>query len=100
VVRINATGEYRPLLRSGGAREDFNMVFVDPQQLAYTDDRSLWVRDVRGGEATRLYTPPPGRRIGNLSATGDGRQLTWIERADESDIWLMTLDEAGGGAPR
>jgi hypothetical protein len=32
------------------------------------------------------------------AASRDGRWLTWIERADESDIWLMTLDEGGGEA--
>lgn len=30
-------------------------------------------------------------RINNLSAARDGKTLTWIDNADESDIWLMTL---------
>jgi hypothetical protein len=76
------------------------MTFIDRRHLAYTDDRTLWSLDVSGGEPKRLYSPPEGRRIGNLAASSDGRWLTWIERADESDIWLMTLDEAGDGAPR
>ena len=36
----------------------------------------------------------------NLSASADGRWLTWIERADESDVWLMTLEEPAAAEPR
>ena len=62
VVRSMASGEYRTLPRqTSGAREDFNMVFVDRRHLVYTDDRALWIRDVLGGEPKRLYSPPGGR---------------------------------------
>jgi len=33
-----------------------------------------------------------------VAASRDGRWLSWIERADESDIWLMTLEDAAGQA--
>jgi Tol biopolymer transport system component len=100
-VRDNATGEMRIYPDTGGASADFNLVFVGPRRLVYSNDRALWVRDVGGEAAGRsLYTPPEGRRVSSLAATRDGRYLTWIERADESDIWLMTLeDAASGGAP-
>ena len=70
------------------------MAFVDGRHFVYTSDEALWLRDALvGDEPRRIYSPPAGRRVGNLSATADGRWLTWIERADESDIWLMTLEE-------
>jgi Tol biopolymer transport system component len=97
VIRDMTSGEYRALSRTSGAPGDFNMVFVDPRHVAYTDARALWLRDVFGGEAKKLYAPGAGRHVTNLSATADGRWLTWIERADESDIWLMTLDEPTAG---
>jgi Tol biopolymer transport system component len=95
VVRANASGTYRTLPRTAGKSgiNDASMAFVDHGHLVYADDRGLWLRDVSGDEATLLYAPPAGRRVGNVSATADGRWLSWIERADESDIWLMTLDE-------
>ena len=99
VVRSMASGEYRMLTPSGF--ESVSMAFVARRHLAYTDDRSLWLRGVDGGEPLRLYSPPAGRRIGDLTATRDGRWLTWIESGDESDVWLMTLEEASaGGASR
>ena len=102
VVRSMATGEYRAFPQTAGPREDFNMTFVDERHVVFTTDRSLAVVDALGGESVRaveIYTPSAGQRVANLSATADGRWLTWIERADESDVWLMTLEEAAAGAP-
>ena len=99
VVRSMGSGEYVTLPRTSGAREDFNMTFVDDRHLVYTSDRALWLVDALGGQPAPIYSPPTGRRVANLSASADGRWLTWIERADESDIWLVTLGEpapAGG----
>ena len=62
-------------------------------RLVYGSGGELWLGDIRGGEPKRLYTSPPGHRIVNISGSRDGRSLTWIDNADESDIWLMTLDE-------
>jgi hypothetical protein len=42
------------------------------------------------GEGT---TRQPAGGQSSVSSRTDSRWLTWIERADESDIWLMTLDE-------
>jgi Tol biopolymer transport system component len=99
-VRSMATGEYRMLPGTSGARDDFNMTFVDDRHLVYTSDQALWILDALGGAQTRIYSPPAGRRVANLSATSDGRWLTWIERADESDIWLVTLDEPAPAGAR
>jgi dipeptidyl aminopeptidase/acylaminoacyl peptidase len=98
VVRNMASGQYHELPSTIGALEDFNMVFVDARQLAYTDNRALWLRDIAGTESKKIYSPGAGRQMSNLSASRDGRWLTWIERADESDIWLMALDEPTAGA--
>jgi hypothetical protein len=95
VVWSIASGDYRLLERTSAARENFNMVFLDQRHLLTTDDRALWLRDLAGGELKRIYTCAPGLRIDSLAGTHDGRFITWIERSDESDIWLLTLEEAG-----
>jgi hypothetical protein len=99
VVLAVATGAYRVLPRTGIAGEDLSMVFVDDRHLAYSDDRALWLREVGGGEPKRLYLPAAGQRIGNLAATRDGRWLSWIERVDESDVWLATVEEGSAAPP-
>ncbi len=89
-------GGYRSISDSGGASEDFNLVFLDSRRIVYGIDRStLWIHDVQGSAKRMLYESPSGRFVGGVSASADGRWLAWIERADESDIWLMTLDEKG-----
>jgi hypothetical protein len=40
-----------------------------------------------------IYDAPGNARLRSLSLSRDGRWLSIIETADESDIWLMTLDE-------
>jgi Tol biopolymer transport system component len=99
-VRSMERGEYRMLPGTSGAQGDFNMTFVDDRHLVYTSDEALWMVDALGGEPARIYSPPAGRRVANLSASADGRWLTWIERADESDVWLMTLEEPAAAEPR
>jgi Tol biopolymer transport system component len=95
LVHELATGEYRELAAQAAVAEDFSVTFVARRRLVYTDDAALWVRDVDGGEPRKIYSAPAGREIDNLTASRDGRWLTWIERADESDIWLATLAEPG-----
>jgi Tol biopolymer transport system component len=93
VVREMSSGATRVLAGTRGAANDFSMIFVSPRHLVYNTVDTLWLRDVAGGESKRLYTAPSGRRVDTLAATLDGRSITWIERSDESDIWLMTLEE-------
>ena len=52
----------------------------------------LLVVDVETG-AERMVAESAVLHIEAPNWTPDGRWLTWIERADESDIWLVTLDE-------
>ena len=84
---------YREMPWRRGEQVDYSVVFVDRDRLVFGSGTGLSVGDLRGGELEPLYTPPPGHLIVNLSGSSDGRSLTWIDRADESDIWLMTLDE-------
>jgi Tol biopolymer transport system component len=66
----------------------------------------LWLRSVGSGEGAVLAEAPGERILVDPTPTLDGRLLSWLERADESDLWLMTLDEpasqagaAAGGGP-
>ena len=93
-VRSLASGTYREMSWGREGKVDYALAFVDGAHLAYTSGGDLWLGDLAGGPPKRLYTAPGGHRIANLSASRDGRWLTWIDNADESDIWLMTLDEA------
>ena len=82
---------YRKMPWSRGSQIDYSLAFVDRDHLAFGSGGELWLGGIRGGEPRRLDTVPPGHRITNISASRDGRTLTWIDNADESDIWLMTL---------
>ena len=82
---------YRKMPWSRGSQIDYSLAFVDRDHLAFGSGGELWLGGIRGGEPRRLDTVPPGHRITNISASRDGRTITWIDNADESDIWLMTL---------
>ena len=83
---------YRKMPWAREGQIDYSLVFVDRDHLVYGSGGGLWLGDIRGGEPRQLYSAPPGHRITNISGARDGRTLTWIDNADESDIWLMTLD--------
>jgi hypothetical protein len=73
------------------------LTFLDRRLLAYASNQAISLYDLdRAGEPELLYAPRPGRSLTNVEASRDGRWLTWIERADESDIWLLTLDDGAG----
>ena len=82
---------YRKMPWSRGSQIDYSLAFVDRDHVAFGSGGELWLGGIRGGEPRRLDTVPPGHRITNISASRDGRTITWIDNADESDIWLMTL---------
>jgi Tol biopolymer transport system component len=79
----------------GTELSDFAFAFVAPRRLASLAGRELLLSDLPDGERRALYSAPAGHRLYSLSASSDGRWLTWIDSTDESDIWLMTLDEGG-----
>jgi hypothetical protein len=84
---------YRRLRWAREGLVDYSLAFVDRDHLVYGSGGEVWLGDLRGGAPRRLYAPAPGHIINNLSASRDGLALTWIDNADESDIWLMTLEE-------
>jgi Tol biopolymer transport system component len=94
-----AAGEYRRLgsvtEALGFARSAFDgaPIFVDDRRYVYAEGRGLYLGDLAGGEPTLLHETLPGHVISSVSPSADGRWLTWVDRADESDIWLMTLEE-------
>ncbi len=72
------------------------------------DDSGRFVADAKsaivavdGPEARPrvLAEAAAGHRFRNLSISNDRRWLAWIDETDESDIWLMTLDDPARGAP-
>jgi hypothetical protein len=68
------------LQRSGGAFEDFNMVFVDRRHSRTPTTARSGCATSPAANRSEFYTPGPGRRVTNGSHC-DGRWLTWIERA-------------------
>ncbi len=94
-----ATGEYRRVgdLRGGGQPGHLSIdgapVFVDSERFVYVDGPGLYLRDLAGGSPTLLHEALPGHGLSSVTPSRDGRWLTWIDRADESDIWLMTLED-------
>ncbi len=91
------TGEYRVLRRVTRAETprgfDGAPIFVDSERYVYVDGAALYLGDLAGGTPTLLHEALPGHLLSSVSPSRDGRWLTWIDRADESDIWLMTLEE-------
>ena len=89
---------YRRMPWQRGDQVDYSLVFIGRDTLVYGSGGDLWLGNIRGGEPRRIYSSPPGHRIGNISGSRDGHSLTWIDNADESDIWLMTLAEPAKSA--
>ena len=97
VVYSLAAREYLP--NRWPTTDGLSVAFVTPRRLAWTDDHDLYLGDLDTGESTRLYTAPAGHEIHNLSAARDGGWLVWTDHTDESDIWLMTLDDTPEARP-
>jgi Tol biopolymer transport system component len=53
---------------------------------------------VDGPEATprEIVRAAPGHELRNVGVSLDRRWIVWIDQADESDIWMMSFDGAGG----
>ena len=93
-----ASGTYRLLPWRTDRNEGLTITFLDRRRIVYNTDLALWLGDLDSGETKRLVSAAPGHRLANATSAADGRSLTWIDRTDESDIWLMTLDEGAGPA--
>lgn len=62
------------------------------------DGRAILVRDVTTHEEKELYRAPSSPRILNLSLSGDGQHLAFLERKSGTDDRLKVLRTGGGEA--
>jgi Tol biopolymer transport system component len=85
------SGAYE-LLPSLAMADSLQVAFAGNQHLAFLSGPRVLLADLRGGEPTVLYEARAPRTVAFLSASADGRWLSWLEQTDESDIWLMTLE--------
>jgi len=93
-----ASGTYRLLPPDLEVSSLSSIAFVDSGRLVAPSGAALWLVDLDRGETVRLASAAPGHRYTNVSISADRRSLTWIDRTDESDIWLMTLDDTPSAA--
>ncbi len=70
---------------------------ADGHHLAAMCPGRLVLLDTRGGPASDLATAPPGHRFGYLALSADRRWLAAFDSADESDIWLATIETRTAG---
>jgi Tol biopolymer transport system component len=87
-----ADGIYRVLSRESVS----NPVFVPGGRwLIWSSEAGLWIQDLNGDAARPLLSIPEGQGIRFPSLSADGRWLAWRQDADESDIWMAELADAG-----
>ena len=92
-----ASGEYRLRPSASATNTTQFPVFVSDRLYTVASGGQLFLVDAESGESVTIHSAPPGHLVQNQSASADGRWLTWIERSDESDIWLATIE--GGSLP-
>jgi hypothetical protein len=68
----------------------------DGRSFLFPDFNRLLVLPIAGGRPRELLHVAPGHSIQRPSLSADGRWLTCLDIADESDVWLAELD---GGEP-
>jgi hypothetical protein len=88
-----AQGEYRVYPWRIHSTSSLTAAFLDGRRFAFNNAGELWLGDLASGDTKRLYSAPSGHQIFSVSAPQKGHWLAWIDLADESDIWLLTLDE-------
>jgi hypothetical protein len=80
----------------GAARPQF---LADGHHLIAMCPGRLVLLDTAGGPANDLAAAPPGHRYAYLALSANRRWIATFDSADESDIWLATI-EAGASGPR
>jgi Tol biopolymer transport system component len=70
--------------------------FLDEGRIFLSRGREIHLYDVDRGTSVKVYEAAPGQDVEYLTQSADGAWLSWVERADESDVWLLTLE----GGPR
>ena len=95
-VAIYSTAESRwEILRSPGVL--FPLLLNNEGLMYWLNRGTIELLDGAGRLLRTVMESPPGHQIGYIGVSEDRRWLTWIDATDESDIWLMTLDDSKGG---
>ena len=64
----------------------------DGQRYAFALNNRILVSDLSGAHEHGIVTAAPDRQINNMAISRDGKWIVWLESADESDIWMATLE--------
>ena len=85
-----ADHSYRRLPVEGRARRP--RFLPDGKHLIWTRAEAIEIHDLESGRTRVLIPATPGYDIAWAALSYDGRHLTWHEVADESDLWLATIE--------
>lgn len=85
------TGTYAAIL-DGGNRPAW---LPDSRTILYTRDGKILAYDMRSRKTRVVLEPPGGSAYTGVDVSSDGRTLYLLRDAEEADIWLLTMPEAG-----
>jgi eukaryotic-like serine/threonine-protein kinase len=89
-----ADGAYTRL--PGGELAARPQFLADGRHLVLSTGSGVALVDRQSGSTRELLAAQPGHQFGYLALSADRRWVAAFEAADESDIWLTTLDSPGG----
>ena len=79
-------------------REGTMVSFLDSdRKLVWSDAARIVVHDLALRTSKTLVEAPAGMSVAAVALTEGDNILSWLEVADESDIWLATIDAPAGG---
>ena len=94
--------EYR---RLGAIRRDPRLEWEGPlawlpggRALLTSAAGTLKLVELETGEVREVLEPARGSQLGSPMLSGDAGTLYYMDRADEANVWLMTLETRGGGS--
>jgi Tol biopolymer transport system component len=80
-------------LRFGGDfQSHYPTLLPDGKSFLFADGEQLLLGDLAGGPVQEIYRAAPQHRLERPTLSHDGRWLTVLDLADESDIWLATFE--------
>ena len=68
----------------------------DGRSFVYAEDDRLLLAALDGSPTRELYRAAPEHTLRRPTFSRDGRWLTFLDSADESDIWLAEFERSGG----
>ena len=72
----------------------------DGRRLLYLEAGRVLAFDTRTNEARDVLAPPPHSAYEQVLPSPDGRSLFTVRAVDDGDIWLLTLRNQRGEAPK